>query len=96
MYTCIVVLIFLKVRMLINASSSDPKNGPEELLAVRMTISNAIVDPWIYIILRKENLLNISKLVQRVRKSGYLPTVCFTRESTGVCEVSTISSSRTC
>ncbi|XP_065936068.1 prostaglandin E2 receptor EP4 subtype [Magallana gigas] len=85
----------LMVRMLINASSSDPKNGPEELLAVRMTISNAIVDPWIYIILRKENLIKISKLVQRVRKSGRLPILCSTKESPGVCEVSTISTSRT-
>ncbi|XP_052718062.1 prostaglandin E2 receptor EP4 subtype-like [Crassostrea angulata] len=69
------------VRMLINASSSDPKNGPEELLAVRMTISNAIVDPWIYIILRKENLKKILALVQRFRKKENLPTVFFTSES---------------
>lgn len=72
---------FFKVRMLINASSSDPKNGPEELLAVRMTISNAIVDPWIYIILRKENLKKILALVQRFRKKENLPTVFFTSES---------------
>lgn len=71
----------LMVRMLINASSSDPKNGPEELLAVRMTISNAIVDPWIYIILRRENLRKILALVQRFRKKENLQTVFFTSES---------------
>ncbi|XP_062566606.1 prostaglandin E2 receptor EP4 subtype-like, partial [Saccostrea cucullata] len=57
----------LMVRMLINASTGNPKNGPDERLAVRMTVSNAIVDPWVYIILRKENLVKISRWHQRIR-----------------------------
>jgi hypothetical protein len=70
--------------MLLNASSSDPKNGPEELLAVRMTISNAIIDPWIYIILRKENLDQIVRLIRRIRSRKQLPEVYTTEESKSV------------
>ena len=83
--------------MLINASASNPENGPGELLAVRMTISNAIVDPWIYIILRKENLVKISKLIQRVRKSKHMPAIFTTKESnaTGACAVSNLSTPST-
>ncbi|XP_048735763.1 prostaglandin E2 receptor EP4 subtype-like [Ostrea edulis] len=74
----------LMVRMLINAISNDPKNGPEELLAVRMTVSNAIVDPWIYIILRKENLSKILGLIRRIRNRKQLPAVFITEESKSV------------
>ncbi|XP_062589932.1 prostaglandin E2 receptor EP4 subtype-like [Saccostrea cucullata] len=56
----------LMVRMLTNASARTPKNGPEELLVVRLTISNSIVDPWIYIILRRENLVKIAALIRRL------------------------------
>ncbi|XP_061198229.1 prostaglandin E2 receptor EP4 subtype-like [Saccostrea echinata] len=71
----------LMVRMLINASASNPKNGPEELLAVRMTITNAIIDPWIYIILRKENLVKMSHLQERLNNCLRLRTVYITTES---------------
>ncbi|XP_062579518.1 prostaglandin E2 receptor EP4 subtype-like [Saccostrea cucullata] len=71
----------LMVRMLINASSSNPRNGPEELLAVRMTITNAIIDPWIYIILRKENLVKMSRLQERLYDCLRLRTVYTTTES---------------
>lgn len=54
---------FFKVCMLINVSLSDFKNGLEEFLVVCMIISNVIVDFWIYIILRKENLKKILVLV---------------------------------
>ncbi|XP_062600091.1 prostaglandin E2 receptor EP4 subtype-like [Saccostrea cucullata] len=64
----------LMVRMLINASTGNSKNGPDELLAVRMTVSNAIVDPWVYIILRKENLVKISNWHQKVRSHCSKPT----------------------
>ncbi|XP_052712498.1 prostaglandin E2 receptor EP4 subtype-like [Crassostrea angulata] len=96
--TCPILYRESQVRMLINASASDPKNGPDELLAVRMTISNAIVDPWIYIILRKENLVKMSKLFQRVRNSDHLPTIFITRESkaTRACGVSNPSTPPTC
>jgi hypothetical protein len=79
--------------MLMNASSSDPKNGPEELLAVRMTISNAIVDPWIYIILRKENLNKAVRLIRRIRRRKQLPEVFTTEESKHVRDGSDINSS---
>jgi hypothetical protein len=67
--------------MLINASASNPKNGPEELQAVRMTITNAIVDPWIYIILRKQNLVKISRLIRRIPHRKHFPAIFITEES---------------
>ncbi|XP_061180248.1 prostaglandin E2 receptor EP4 subtype-like [Saccostrea echinata] len=70
----------LMVRMLMNASAKFPKNGPEELMAVRLTISNSIVDPWIYIILRKENLVKVVHLIRRFNNHKQRQTHMFTVE----------------
>jgi hypothetical protein len=37
---------------------------PLELWLVRMTVFNSIVDPWLYIVLRRESLHKISELCQ--------------------------------
>ncbi|XP_061180247.1 prostaglandin E2 receptor EP4 subtype-like [Saccostrea echinata] len=84
----------LMVRMLMNASARNPKNGPEELLAVRLTINNSIVDPWIYIILRRENLVKIASLVRRFNSRNHRQTNIFTVESyTGEINSNTIEHS---
>lgn len=43
--------------MLKSASSANPKDGKNELLAVRMALINSIVNPWLYIMLRRENFI---------------------------------------
>lgn len=37
-------------------------NGSLELLVLRLAVTNSIVDPWIYILLRKETLLGLLKI----------------------------------
>ena len=59
--------------MLKSASSDNPKDGRSELFAVRMALINSIVDPWIYILLRRENFILVSKLLGRVRKGVSVP-----------------------
>ncbi|KAK3088915.1 hypothetical protein FSP39_025391 [Pinctada imbricata] len=43
----------------------NPKTGKEGLLVIRLAISNSNIDPWIYIVLRKENLEFVERLFKR-------------------------------
>ncbi|KAK3088378.1 hypothetical protein FSP39_018442 [Pinctada imbricata] len=46
----------LMAHMIKNINIPDPKDGKTELLVIRLAISNSNIDPWIYIVLRRENL----------------------------------------
>ncbi|XP_048758823.1 prostaglandin E2 receptor EP4 subtype-like [Ostrea edulis] len=43
-------------------------NGSRELLVVRFGITNSIIDPWIYILLRKENFIALQKRFKGLRE----------------------------
>lgn len=44
-----------------NATKLIFENDSVDLLAVRLSITNSIVDPWIYILLRREHLIAITR-----------------------------------
>ena len=50
--------------MFLHAARIRRANKPLELWLVRMTVFNSIVDPWLYIVLRRESLHKISELCQ--------------------------------
>uniref|UniRef100_A0A8W8N854 Uncharacterized protein n=1 Tax=Magallana gigas TaxID=29159 RepID=A0A8W8N854_MAGGI len=49
---------YVRIRVLINTSGARP-NYKTDLLALRMASWNQILDPWLYILLRKEMLTRI-------------------------------------
>lgn len=51
-------MLCLQIRVLINTSGARP-NYKTDLLALRMASWNQILDPWLYILLRKEILTRI-------------------------------------
>ncbi|XP_062578510.1 prostaglandin E2 receptor EP4 subtype-like isoform X2 [Saccostrea cucullata] len=53
-------------------------NGPRELLVLRFAVCNSVVDPWIYILLRKENLRILQK---RCGAGGFCGKFNLTTES---------------
>lgn len=55
--------IFFKLQIVIfgHATAWAEDNGRLELLAVRLAVTNSIVDPWIYILFRKENIILITR-----------------------------------
>ena len=50
--------------MFLHAARIRRANKPLELWLVRMAVFNSIVDPWLYIVLRRESLHKISELCQ--------------------------------
>lgn len=55
-----------KVNILQHASGSIHGEGPTELNFVRMAVMNSVVDPWIYILFRKEVLLLVITALERL------------------------------
>lgn len=49
-------------------SSSAELDRPADLLALRMASINQLLDPWVYILLRKENMLRVLTLMERFRR----------------------------
>lgn len=49
-------------------------NGSLELLVLRLAVTNSIIDPWIYILLRKETIVGLLKVKTAI--SG----LCFTKK----------------
>lgn len=47
----------------------SPPNQGTELLSLRLAVSGSIVDPWVYILLRKETLRYIHKIMQRYQRN---------------------------
>ncbi|XP_061182327.1 prostaglandin E2 receptor EP4 subtype-like [Saccostrea echinata] len=57
-------------------------NGPRELLVLRFAVTNSVVDPWIYILLRKENLRILQKRCGGFCGKFNLTTESSTQETT--------------
>ncbi|KAK3104767.1 hypothetical protein FSP39_009705 [Pinctada imbricata] len=55
----------LSAHMIQNINSDEPGNGKKEFLVGRLAITNQMVDPWIYIVLRKENFEFLERLYKR-------------------------------
>lgn len=49
-------------------------NGSLELLVLRLAVTNSIIDPWIYILLRKETIVGLLRVKTAI--SG----LCFTKK----------------
>lgn len=56
-----------QVNILQHASGSIEGEGFTELTVLRMAVTNSVVDPWIYILFRKEVLMIILRAIERVR-----------------------------
>lgn len=56
-----------QVNILQHASGSIEGEGFTELTVLRMAVTNSVVDPWIYILFRKEVLMIILHAIERVR-----------------------------
>ncbi|XP_062576037.1 prostaglandin E2 receptor EP4 subtype-like [Saccostrea cucullata] len=56
----LMIVIFAHAASLMEAS--DKEGRQLELLALRFAVTNSIIDPWIYILLRKETLVGLRKL----------------------------------
>ncbi|XP_062576038.1 prostaglandin E2 receptor EP4 subtype-like [Saccostrea cucullata] len=57
----LMAVIFAHASSLMEASAKGG-DGKLELLVLRFAVTNSIIDPWIYILLRKETLLGLRKL----------------------------------
>ncbi|XP_062587023.1 prostaglandin E2 receptor EP4 subtype-like [Saccostrea cucullata] len=64
LWTPLVVDIFLHA-----VNIRNQKNDNTELLLLRLAVCNAIIDPWMYIVLRKESLSKIAEIFHRCRGS---------------------------
>lgn len=54
--------------MSVSCDLSTPNQGTE-LLSLRLAVSGSIVDPWVYILLRKETLSYIHKMMGRCQRN---------------------------
>lgn len=61
------VVIFSHAAKLMKASDQGG-DGPLELLVLRFAVTNSIVDPWIYILLRKETLDGLKRCKRGVKQ----------------------------
>lgn len=52
----------------VSCDLSTPNQGTE-LLSLRLAVSGSIVDPWVYILLRKETLSYIHKMMRRCQRN---------------------------
>ena len=50
--------------MFLHATGTRNANASLELWVLRMAVLNSVVDPWVYIVLRRESLIRISGLYQ--------------------------------
>lgn len=61
-------------------------NGARELLVLRFAVNNAMIDPWLYILLRKETFIAIKRHYRGLRKNLFgkpdILTVTYTSQST--------------
>lgn len=61
----------LKVNILQHASGSITGEGTTELNLLRMGVTNSVVDPWIYILFRKEVILLVISGLERLTGRKY-------------------------
>ncbi|XP_052689353.1 prostaglandin E2 receptor EP4 subtype-like [Crassostrea angulata] len=91
-FLIIVVSVFgvtwapLMFTMLGHAGKWIHGNGARELLVLRFAVTNAMIDPWIYILLRKETFIAIKRHYKGLCKNLFgksnIPTVSYTSQST--------------
>ena len=62
------VLFFFQIRVLTNVFSKQTPDYSADLLAIRFASWNQILDPWIYIVLRKEMLARLYKMYRRFQR----------------------------
>ena len=60
------IYIFFQYEMLKSAAFGYTLDGPSVLYAIRMALINGIIDPWLYIFVRRETLLMVSTLFRRI------------------------------
>ena len=63
------LIFYLQIRILVNQSLLQPICTSCDLLALRLASFNQILDPWVYILLRKENIVRFVKYVKRRQRS---------------------------
>ena len=51
------------------SSESGPGDKDFDLMSIRLVVTNAIVNPWLYIVFRKENLNRILSVVRQIKYS---------------------------
>lgn len=56
------------VNIFLHATGVRESNGPQEMWLERIAVLNAIIDPWLYIVLRKESIERLSTLFRRCRR----------------------------
>ncbi|XP_061179324.1 thromboxane A2 receptor-like [Saccostrea echinata] len=64
--TCVICWMPLMIRILTNVSKQQVPDYSSDLLGLRFASWNQILDPWIYILLRKEMLTRLYKLYRRL------------------------------
>ncbi|XP_060078773.1 prostaglandin E2 receptor EP4 subtype-like [Ylistrum balloti] len=63
----------LMVRILINQSALGDIDRLSDLMVMRLALANQIIDPWIYLILRKDSITTVIKIGKRaLNKGGFL------------------------
>ena len=73
--------LLFQINILQHATLSIDTNGPTELLVLRFAVTNSIIDPWIYILLRRETLESSQKIYRRIKKKlGYDASESSSRE----------------
>lgn len=60
------VIFLLQIVIFGHAAAWMDDNGTLELFVVRLAVTNSIVDPWIYILFRKENIILITRKLGNV------------------------------
>ncbi|XP_033736819.1 prostaglandin E2 receptor EP4 subtype-like isoform X1 [Pecten maximus] len=73
----------LMVRVIINQSAAFPVDYRSDLMAVRLASINQILDPWVYILFRKEFLSKLLQFGKRHTRSGLFHRLSSTRSRTG-------------
>lgn len=62
------MICFFQIRVLTNVFSNQTPDYSADLLAIRFASWNQILDPWIYIVLRKEMLARLYKMYRRFQR----------------------------
>lgn len=64
--TCFVFSYLYQINILQHATGAVEGENTTELDLLRMAVTNSVLDPWIYILLRKESLMFVLRVVERL------------------------------
>lgn len=67
-FSCIFYFFKIQIRIVTNISQKQIPDYPSDLLAIRFASWNQILDPWIYIVLRKEMLARLYNVYRRFNR----------------------------